>query len=623
MGDYVRLFINPIGRVVEVKKGTVLLEALREAGIWINSICGGHGECGKCKVILNKGEVLHLSNKEDKWLSPREKVDGYLLACQVCVLGNAEFTIPIESQVSKPKILVDMESIVERINPACRKYLVETPVVIDIEKKGRLGTPFLRLKGSDEKPLLSEGILKRLLSIKDKEEAITATLTVTGGQSEVIAIEPGDSRRTNYGLAIDIGTTTIVALLVDLTAGKILGRASCLNGQINYGETLVTRIAYARRQEGLIRLQKEVVKSINAIIEELTLPIGIGRKEIAEVCVGGNTVMNHLLAGIDPSYLAYVDGNEKVSRNPIVRKASELGIDVNPEAYIYCLPNVSRFLGGDAIGDVLASGMHKSDEISLLIDLGTNGEIILGNNLWLISASCASGPAFEGEGIGNGMRAMEGAIEHVKIDPRTLEAECEVIGNVPPKGICGSGIIDTVAEMFSAGIIDFRGKIVQHPTSPFIRRGRYGLEYILVPEERTAIGRDIVINQRDMDYIIDSKAAVCGAVITLMRKLKLSIHDVRNLYLAGAFGAYTDLKNVMKFGILPEFPRAKVHPIGNGSLSGAYAALLSIEKRREMKEVAEKMLYIDLSVDYMFTEAYSDSIYIPGPREFFPTYASR
>ncbi|KYH39537.1 MAG: ferredoxin [Candidatus Bathyarchaeota archaeon B26-2] len=613
MKNRVKIIFNPMNKVVEVEKGTILLDAIREAGIMIRSICGGEGECGTCKVILNKGEVSPISTKQEKRLSPEEISQGYHLACQIRVLSDSEFTIPVESRVFSPKILLKMESVIDRINPAVRKYLITPPA----PQEG--GQYQVRLEGySGPAPQLCEGIYEKIKELSGGGQ-LTATLTTTGGRPEIIDVELGDRRESNYGLAIDLGTTTVVAFLVDLTDGKIIGKMSELNNQITYGEALVSRIAYGSEPKGLKRLQEEAVRSINDLIHKLARSASIREEEITDLTVGGNTVMNHLLAGKDPSYLAYVDGNEKVSRDPIIMKAKEVGVHTNPEAYIYCLPNVSRFLGGDAIGDVLASGMHKSGEISLLVDMGTNGEIIIGNNLWLISCSCASGPAFEGGGIKFGMRAMRGGIEHVKINPETFEAEYTVIGDTPPRGICGSGIIDAAAEMFSVGILDFTGKIVKGKT-PLVREGRDGLEYVLVPAEKTAIGRDIVITQRDMDYLMDSKAANCGAIIVLMRKLKISIYDIKNVYLAGAFGAYTDIKNATKFGIFPEFPNAKIKPIGNGSVAGAYATLLSIEKRREAEEIARKMFYVDLLVDPMFSEAYSESIYIPGNKEFFPTY---
>jgi len=610
-----RVIFNPMNAVVEVELGITLLDAAREAGIMISSICGGHGECGTCRVVLAKGEVSDVSTKHRKWLSPQERSEGYRLACLTRVLSDCEVTIPVESRVFSPQILLNMEMVVDKIDPASRKYLVELPLAQTVQ--GDL----VRLRGyRGPSPRMGKEAYGKMLQIRG-EEHLTAVLSVTGGYPEIIDVQAGDRTGSNYGIAVDLGTTTVVAFLVDLAKGKILGRMSELNKQITYGEALVSRISYAGNPQGLKKLQECAVESANKLIDKLTLSLGIRKDEITDICVGGNTVMNHLMAGLEPSYLAYVDGNEKVSRDPIVRKAKELGIEANPEAYMYCLPNVSRFLGGDAVGDVLASGMYESDEVSLLVDMGTNGEIIFGNNTWLMSCSCASGPAFEGGGIRFGMRAMRGGIEHVKINPRTFEAECTVIGSTRPRGICGSGIIDAAAEMFSVGILDFTGKIVGDKT-PLVREGRDGLGYVLVPAEKTAVSRDIVITQRDIDYLMDSKAATCGAIIVLMRKLRISVTDVRKIFLAGAFGAYADLKNTTKFGIFPEFPKAEVRSIGNGSIAGAYAALLSVEKRRKAEEIAKKMFYVDLLVDPMFSEAYSESLYIPGKKEFFPTYSS-
>ncbi len=614
MGRYVKVIFNPMNKTADVEAGTTILDAIREADIMISSICGGHGECGTCKVIINKGNVSYVSNKYKKWLSPEEIHRGYSLACLTRVLSDCEVTIPLESRVFSPKILVDTQMFIEKINPSSKKYLLKSPITIIAKDE------IVKLEGySGPNPVLSHGVLEKIAKMKDKG-TLTVTVSWTGGKPEIINIEPGERTGLNYGLAVDLGTTTVVAFLVNLADGKILGRLAQLNRQITYGEGLVSRISYGSKLEGLKALQDAAIETLNELIDKLASDLNIETDEISEICIGGNTVMNHLLAGINPSYLAYVDGNEKVRRNPIIKKAKDLRLRVNSEAYVYCLPNVSRFLGGDAVGDILVSGMHKSEEISLLVDMGTNGEIIFGNSDWLVSCSCASGPAFEGGGIKFGMRAMNGGIEHVKINPETLEAEYTVIGDTRPRGICGSGIIDAAAELFSVGILDFAGKFVEGVT-PLVRRGRDGLEYILVPAEKTEIGRDIVITQRDMDYLMDSKAATCGAIIVLMRKLKISIYDVKNVYLAGAFGTYTDLKNAVRFGIFPEFPQAKIKPIGNGSIAGAYAALLSEEKRKEAEEISKKMFYVDLLVDPMFSEAYSEALYIPGSKEFFPTYA--
>ncbi|MEM4727242.1 MAG: ASKHA domain-containing protein [Candidatus Bathyarchaeia archaeon] len=615
----VRVLVKPLNRMLEAEKGDILLQVRRDAGVGIESICGGKGKCGKCKVILERGSIEKVSEEpEMKLLTERELEQGYHLACMTRILSDSTFTIPVESRIEKPKILLEAELRIPKPNPSSGKYLARVQRV----KSSLFPIEHYRLQLDGYRgpqPRITDEMYGRLRGMADLG-IITATLTWTGGFPEVVNLKPGDDTGSNYGLALDVGTTTVVGELVELNSGRILARASEMNRQITYGEELVTRIAVAGEREGLIKLQKAVVETINIVIDRLASEAEIEPSEINDICVGGNTVMNHLLNGLDPTYLE--EANVEVSRSPIIRKAGGIGLKVNPEAYLYCLPNVSRFLGGDAVGDVLASGMYDSDEISLLVDLGTNGEIIFGNNSWLFSSSCASGPAFEGGGIRHGMRGAEGGIERVRIDPETYRAEISVIGGTRPKGICGSGIIDLVASLYDVGLLDFVGKLVPGRT-PLVREGPYGLEYVVVPADETAIGRDIVITQQDLDYIMDSKAAACGAITVLMRKLKLSIYDVKHLYLAGAFGNYADIENATRIGIFPELPNAEVHPIGNGSLAGAYAALMSMEMREKAREIAEKMVYIDLLVDVEFIEEYSNALYIPGNKEYFPSHTKR
>jgi uncharacterized 2Fe-2S/4Fe-4S cluster protein (DUF4445 family) len=611
----IKVLFDPINREVEAHKGDVLLSVMRESGVRIESLCGGKGLCGKCKVIHERGEIEKISRTPDKFLSRDELAAGYHLACMVRLMGDCVFTIPAESRIESPKILLSAELSIERPDPSSRKYMLESSPLFDtflLKPRRRI-----KLRGySGLQPRVDDEVYTKI-QLLGGEERLTATVSHTKGFPEIIDVEPGDRAGLNYGLALDVGTTTIVGLLVNLSTGDIIGRASDLNRQITYGEELVTRIAFARDPEGLMKLQRAVVSSVNDVIAGVAKEAGLDPDEITDICVGGNTVMIHLLAGIDPTYLEIA--NVEVSRQPIVRKSKQIGLQTNPETYVYCLPNVSRFLGGDAVGDVLASNMHKSEEISLMVDLGTNGEIIFGNSSWLFSSSCASGPAFEGEGVRHGMRGARGGIDHVRIDPDTLRADVSVIGESRPKGICGSGLIDLVAEMFRVGVLDFVGKLVLGVT-PLVREGKWGLEYVVVPAEETAIGQNIVLTQTDLDYVIDSKAAACGAITVLMKKLKIGIGDVRHLYLAGAFGNYSDLHNATRLGIFPEFPNCRVHPIGNGSLSGAYATLMSMEKRREAVEIAEKTVYVDLLVDSEFIEEYSRALYIPGAKEYFPSY---
>jgi uncharacterized 2Fe-2S/4Fe-4S cluster protein (DUF4445 family) len=423
-------------------------------------------------------------------------------------------------------------------------------------------------------------------------------------------------QKLQVGIALDIGTTTIVGMLVNIKTGNILATSSTLNRQITYGEGLLTRIDYAKSEKGLRKLQKAVVDSINEVIDELILDTGANHNSITKVTAGGNTVMNYLLVGMNPKPLE--DPNSTISRIPIVKKAVDLGLNICPSADVYCLPNVSRFVGGDAIGDILASGIHKSKDTSLLVDLGTNGEIILGNQSWLISTSCASGPAFEGEGIRHGMRASEGSIDKVTVNPETHEASYTVIGGGKPKGICGSGLIDLVTELNAVGIVDFVGKI-KHG-SRMVREGKWGNEYLVVSSENSGIDADIVFTQGDLDYFMDSKAAACGSVTVLMNKMKLKVSNIKQVYLFGAFGNFTDIGNVTKLGILPEFLNAEYHSLGNGSLSGAYLTLISADIRAEATKIAGNMVYFDLLLDSQFMDEYSKALYIPGAREYFPGF---
>lgn len=606
----IRVFFNPINREISAEIGDTLLDRMREEGVHIEAICGGKGFCGKCKIILEKGTVEKKSTIPDKMLSEEELENGFYLACMVRLVEDCTFTIPAESRIENPKILISTELEIPELAPAVTKHL--------LRKKAKSSNLLLSYRKLDlidytgTAPRISDEVYDRVSKLGDQ---VTVTVSRTNGFPEIINAETGDTRDKSYGIAIDVGTTTLVAILVDLNTGEIIGRNSAMNSQITYGEDLVTRTAIARSQEGLKKLQKTVVDSLNGVIREMLDDAGISPDEVNDITVGGNTVMNHLFAGLESGYLEIA--NVEVSREPIIFKSKEIGLAVNPESYVYCVPNVSRFLGGDAVGDVVASGMHMKEEMSLMVDLGTNGEIVFGNNKWLFSCSCASGPAFEGEGVRHGMRAAVGGIDHITIDPETKKAEISTIGDAPAKGICGSGLIDLIAEVYRTGIMDFSGKFVTG--MPYTREGKWGLEYLVVPAEETSLGRDIVLTQADLDYVIDSKAAACGAITVLMKKLRIGVEETRNIYMAGAFGTFTDMGSATTMGIFPEFPNGEYHPLGNGSLSGAYATLLSMGKRREAAEVARNMVYVDLLVDLEFIEEYSKALYIPGDKEYFPS----
>lgn len=615
MADLIRVLFHPMEKEVMVSGSTTVLDAIRSAGIQVESICGGKGECNKCKVIHDRGDCDAGSPESLKGLTPDEVSCNYCRACQTHVLGPSEFTIPVESRIDSPKILQAFTGNPGETMPAISRHLLlSTPV-----GSQNSGPRSLKLADySGPRPHMTRDQHDLLAA---SSGPVTVTITRSCGYPEVMDIREGAVTGPMYGVAVDLGTTTVVGILVNLLTGETCAQASALNQQITLGEELLTRIAGAKRPGGSARLRQAATESINAVISRLVTQAGIGSESILDICIAGNTVMHYLLLGYDPSVLEIA--NADIPRTPSVVKAAALGLKAHPGAYIWCLPDVSRFIGGDAVGDTLASGMYTSHDLSLVIDLGTNGEVVIGTAEWMASVSCASGPAFEGAGITSGLRAMKGAIDHFAIDPSTGQITWTTIGNEPPRGICGSGIIDAAAAMAGAGIIDFTGRLVEG--KPGVRHrsgtesgGDAGLEFVLVDKAKTATGRDIVITSDDLAYLMDSKAAACGAIGVLLKKYRIRVGDIRHVYLAGAFGAYADTAKIVKFGIIPDFPHAVFHQIGNGSLSGASAALISVKKRQDAQKVARKMVYIDLLVDADFIEEYSAALHIPGKPEYFP-----
>jgi uncharacterized 2Fe-2S/4Fe-4S cluster protein (DUF4445 family) len=608
MADNVTVVFHPLNRIVSIHAGATVLEAIRLAAIQFESICGGKGECNKCKIIYLKGLSDKGTPDSLKGLTRDEIERNYCRACQTHVLGNCEFIIPVESRIDAPKILLNHTDPDKDLLPAVSKHLL----VSEHSLTPSSGHRSLKLDGyTGTRPHMTRHQHHLLTFAKDP---VTVAISRTNRYPEVLCIDEGDTTREIYGIALDLGTTTVVGILVDLTTGKICAQASAMNRQITFGEELLTRIACAKKSEGRKKLQNAAVESINEVIGKLAAASRVTPLSICDVCIAGNTVMHHLFLGQDSAPLEIA--NTEISRKPVIVRAGSLGLNVNPESYVYCLPNVSRFVGGDAVGDVVASGMYRSDDLSLLIDLGTNGEVVLGNAEWLSSVSCASGPAFEGAGISSGMRAMRGAIDHVAIDPETFVVTWTTIDQEMPRGICGSGIIDAAAAMVTAGILDFTGKFVEG--KPGVREGPDGLLFVLAGKEKTATGRDITITRQDMAYLIDSKAAACGSIGVLLKKYRISVGDIRHVYLAGAFGAYADQEKIIRFGIIPDFPSAQYHALGNGSLSGAHALLVSMKKREDAEAVAKKMVYVDLLIDADFIEEYSAAVYIPGKKEYFP-----
>lgn len=610
---YVNITIQPYGKRIKISTKTNLLDALRSAGIIIRSVCGGQGECGKCKIIIKSGKFDFKYNPDEKLLTPDELRNGYVLACLTRCLSDCEIFIPPETIIEKPKIQAEVMLPTVSPNPMiCKIFLPGDVAIKDLQEL--LGYEI------NAKVEFSELLLSKIETIK-KSYPEGLTFVLSRYVNNVIDVEGGNTSNRIYGLAVDIGTTKIVAYLIDLVTGKKLDSESEYNAQLSYGEDVVSRVGYALEHEGGLKtLQKAAVDTINFLIKRFESKLNIRASEIYDVSVAGNTVMEYLFVGKNPEPLLVTKYKVEIPREAFILNASDLGLNVNPRAKVYCLPNAGRFLGGDTIGDILVSGMHKSPEISLLIDIGTNVEVVIGSEGWLLATTAAAGPAFEGWGVRFGMRATNGAIESVKIDPQSLKAKYKVIGNTKPKGICGSGLIDLLSELFRNGIIDALGKFNRKIKSPYVREGIDGYEYVVVPKENSATGTDIVITEKDIANLIDSKSAACAAISVLMKKMRLSVEDITRVYICGAFGSYINPNNATAIGLLPEFTNARIIYLGNGSVGGAYLTLVSSKFRDEAVEVAKLLAYYDLLKDADFMDEYLAGFVLPGKKELFPTW---
>ncbi|WP_048093431.1 ASKHA domain-containing protein [Geoglobus acetivorans] len=589
----IKVVFLPSGKRIECEAGKSILEIAQNAGEGIRSLCGGKGACGKCRVIVRKGDFRINPEPHEKFLSEEERNEGVVLACQAFLSSDAEIFIPVESRLEKQQILSDFIVSAGELSPYVWKEFYRDSFLPEI--------------------ISQRGYV---LSCNPVVEDGDFTLVLRG--KEVIAVEEGDTRDECFGLAIDIGTTTLVAALIDLNTGKVVNIASDYNGQIVYGEEVLSRVEFVfSRKDGLDILQRAVVDSVNALIDRLLEGYSSPEK-IYDVVAAGNTLMTHFFLKRDIDYL-FRSSRVRVEKKGFVDRAKGMGLNVNENALVFALPPVGRYVGGDIVGDVLAAGIADSPYLSLMVDLGTNGEIVLGSEGWAISTSVASGPAFEGYEIKHGSRAVEGAIDHVEIDSSGVKYT--VIGGKKPRSICGSGLIDLLAELFRNGIVDFQGNLDREHER--VRKGESDYEFVVAYADETETGKDIVLTQTDIDTLIKSKAAVCAGIAVLIKKAGISPADVERFYIAGGFGYYIDFENAITIGLFPELPNAEVKQIGNGSLAGAYLALTSQKKRNLAETMAKLMTYFDLSTDADFMDEYNAALSLPGKPELFPTIYDR
>ena len=575
----------------------------------------------------------------------REDIDkGYRIACQSVVESDLTVRIPVESSVDASVLnaritprqtakikQTDLNDLKEQglfVPPVEKKYIeLPEPSADDRLPDVTRLVSFLKLNQGERRLAVSLPVIRKIPDIlREGDFKVTATLerpVQKGRKTHIINVQPGDASKTNYAIAIDIGTTTVYGQLIDLISGEIISETGDFNGQISYGEDVISRIVFAEKSDGLEKLHTVIVKTINGIIHKLVKQSGCAVENISSITLAGNTTMTQLFLKINPRYIRRSPYVPAATLYPPI-KAVDIGIELNEHASALVYPAVSSYVGGDIVAGVMGSGMYLTDKLTLFLDIGTNAEIVIGNNEWFACAACSAGPAFEGGGIEFGMRATKGAIEDFSIDPDTLEPMNICIGNVRPKGICGSGLIIMVATLFEYGIINNLGKFDRDLDTPRIREKEGIYEYVLAWKDDTQIDRDIVLTEIDIENLIRAKGAIYSGCVTLLEEVGMSIQDLEQIILAGGFGSYVDLEKAMIIGLLPEVDPGKVTFIGNGSLMGAKMSALSNHIRRNVAEVTKKMTNFELSETASYMDNYVAALFLPHTNlERFPKLQAR
>jgi uncharacterized 2Fe-2S/4Fe-4S cluster protein (DUF4445 family) len=626
---------------VKVEEGDNLLNVAANAGVYIHAFCGGEGVCGKCKVKIEQGEIAATQATK---LKSNEIEQGFRLACQSKVVSDLLVRLPETIRKDgkklkrKPKTTRalsarSLDNIIGSwdINPLVKKrfFHLKSPSnednVSDLQRLTRAiskGCPKCLPPSYDHPELLQE------LAFTMRRADWEVTVILLRGQrleepDHIIAVEPADTTPSLYGLAVDIGTTTICGVLIDLNSGRVMAEASEYNGQIQYGEDVISRIIYSQRPGGLQALQQKVVHTINHVIAAVCKKISIEHENISYIMAAGNTTMSHLLLGLDPKFIREAPYTPTCNDYPMTRAAA-IGITAHPSVRLFLYPSVASYVGGDITSGVHACQMHKSPELTLFIDIGTNGEIVIGNQEWMICAACSAGPAFEGGGIKHGMRAAGGAIENFHIEPETLDPMIITINHAKPQGICGSGLISIVAELLEAGVIDQQGKFNRNLDHPRIREGYDGYEYVLVWATDSALNEDIVITEVDLDNLMRAKGAMYAGYQTLLESVSMSFSDLDRVILAGNFGNYIDLEQAICIGLLPDIGRDKFYYLGNASLLGAQISLTDHKRFRERTLVNKLMTNMELSESSLFMNHYMASLFLPHTdMALFPTVKNK
>ncbi|MHB9093082.1 MAG: ASKHA domain-containing protein [Eubacteriales bacterium] len=615
-----KLSIRPDNLVVDIEKGGSLLEGVRSAGINLASSCGGKGTCGKCKVELVTG------NLETK-ASMKKLGANEVLSCQSFFTdGDVTINIPNDGRrLSGHKVLINEISLPNPfgLEPLFRRVVLRLPepsLDNNIDDLSRLLVELKREIGIEDIYFSLEMMQKLPRVLREGSWTVTVGLAllscteggcgINGCRTEIIELEPGEVQGPYYGLAVDIGTTTVKVNLVDLTTGETVASGGEYNLQQRYGDDVINRIVYSTdEKDGLNRLQQAALTSINNLVQKMLSAQKIKEEHIYTCVVAGNTTMAHLFLGI-PANNIRLEPYIPAASLPYPVKSRYIGLAMNPNGFIYTLPAVGSYVGGDITSGVLATRLSSKERISLLIDIGTNGEMVLGNSDWQISCACSAGPCFEGGGIKYGMRAMDGAIDKVDIGP-DYEITVNTINDKKPQGICGSGLIDIMSTFLKEEIIGRTGKFDKNIKNTRLRLGEEGWEFVLVWGKDTEHGNDIVILETDIDNVIRAKGAIFGAIRVLMKNVGMTFDNVSEILIAGGFGNSLNIKDAITIGMLPDVPLEKYRYVGNTSLKGAQMSLTSVRAFEEVKEMSKGMTYLDLSVGNDFMEEFVSALFLP------------
>jgi len=604
--------VEPEGRKIRSITGVTLLDAFAASGVSVRSECGGRGACGKCKVfVTEKTRINEVTDQEKRVLTREETSLNMRLACQVYLEGNLTVMIPVESRVRQRRIQVAGVDVALELSPAIRKLRAQPspPTLLDTQTYSERLLRFLEETYDLQGLTIGYEALKKLPgALNASQRDVTATVW---NSREIIDVEAGDTTQRAYGLAVDIGTSKIVGQLVSLDDGQVVATSSLENPQIIHGEDVISRITFASAsEEGLDQLQSIVLGGINAVASRVCEQAGVHATHLYEMTLVGNSAMHHILLHIPPLSLALAPYVPTV-KSSLNLRPKDLDLQMNDGGNIHLLPLVAGFVGADNIAGILSTRVHKSEELSILIDIGTNTEVNLGNREGLLCCSCASGPAFEGAHIRDGMKAVQGAIERVSIDANDHAVHFEVIGGGKPVGICGSAMIDILAEMFRHNLVNRTGRINEKAPTERIRKANDSLEFVVAWREETDKDEDIVITQGDIRELQLAKAAIYAGCSILMKHHAVSHEAIEKIYLAGAFGNYIDSDNAKIIGIIPDVPTENVVFVGNSALSGARMALLSTEMRREATDLSQQLTYVELGAASNFNEELISATYLP------------